>query len=212
MNKTKIEYVDYTINPIKGLCRNNCWYCYAKRMYLRFNWNTDIRLNTYEFSNLPKKPSKIFVGSMHDIFGDWIPYHWIIEIVECCLKFPQHIFLFLTKNPERYREFEFPQNCWLGTTIESSKQLKRIFDLAEAIGGRNKTFISIEPLLDNLQDLNGCMPVSSLDWIIVGGLTPKSVHKDEWVEEIIKVARIVNIPIFLKGNLKYKEVIQEYPK
>lgn len=68
MNKTKIEWCDFTINPIKGICKNDCWYCYAKKMYKRFGWDTHIRQDYLVFSNMPKKPSRIFVGSTHDLF------------------------------------------------------------------------------------------------------------------------------------------------
>ena len=46
MNKTKIEWCDYTLNPVKGLCPVGCSYCYARRLYRRFGWNPKIRLDT----------------------------------------------------------------------------------------------------------------------------------------------------------------------
>ena len=51
-----------------------------------------------------------------------------------------------------------------------------------------------------------------MDWVIVGGLTPKPIHKKEWVDDIIKEARRQKIPIFLKDNLHYPKVIKEFPK
>ena len=52
INKTKIEWCDYTINPIKGICKNNCWYCYAIRMYKRFGWNPKIRFKEDELKKI----------------------------------------------------------------------------------------------------------------------------------------------------------------
>ena len=47
MNKTKIEWTDYTINPVKGLCPMACSYCYARAMYKRFRWNPEIRYDDW---------------------------------------------------------------------------------------------------------------------------------------------------------------------
>ena len=217
MNKTKIEWCDYTINPIKGLCRNDCWYCYAKRMYKRFKWDEHIRPDFSVFDLNLKKPSRIFVGSTHDIFGDWIPYHWIQEIINHIKReWNKHTFIFLTKNPKRYAEFLFPDNCWLGTSIESDDKMGRLYDLWKSAKTRNIIFASFEPLLSDLASLDlkeYYEMFTMLDWIIIGGLTPEPVHKEEWVNRIIHESCTDNdIPIFLKDNLKYPEKIQEFPE
>lgn len=203
MNKTKIEWCDYTVNPIKGPCKNDCWYCYAKKMYKRFKWKTWISFHPEVFNEIGKikKPSKIFVGSMHDIFGGWINYGCIQRILEGIENYKKHTFIFLTKNPNRYSEFVFPKNCLLGATVTEKKDEWRIDAMRHTKG-----FISVEPLLEDVSDLN----FKGIDWIIIGGLTPKPVHKKEWVTEIIKQARQLNIPVFLKNNLKYKPEIKEY--
>jgi len=208
MNKTKIEWCDYTINPIKGLCRNDCWYCYAKRMYKRFKWDKHIRLDLSVFDLTLKNPSRIFVGSTHDIFGDWIPYHWIQEIINIIkIEWSAHTFIFLTKYPKRYVEFLFPNNCWLGTSktgIENNQShLWGLFS-----GMNNIKFISYEPLLGEPDILPSYL--SRPNWIIVGGLTPKPMHKNWWVEQLIDENK--NIPIFLKDNLKWGEQIQQFPE
>jgi protein gp37 len=213
MNKTKIEYVDFTINPIKGLCKNNCWYCYAKKMYKRFKWDEKIKFDPLAFLHIPKNPSRIFVGSMHDIFGKWIPHYWIQGILDVVKNYEEHTFIFLTKNPSRYKEFVFPQNCWLGTSVENNKNMGRLYDLYLANDGRNKTFVSYEPLLSKMEDIEYYAPeITRLDWVIIGGLTPKPVHKYEWVMDIVNDCRLCKIPIFLKDNLKYPAVIKEWPE
>jgi len=210
MNRTKIEWCDYTINPIKGLCKNDCWYCYAIRMYKRFGWNPEIRWDSDIFYDLEKikKPSKIFVGSTHEIFGDWIPKKWVNEILFHIYALPSyHTFIFLTKFPQRYQDFIFPKNCWLGTTI-TGKEKNQSHIHGSFSGMDNIKFISYEPLLSEPEPITKYL---SLDWIIIGGLTPKPVHKKEWVQNIINQAMELNIPIFLKDNLKWKEKIQEFP-
>ena len=69
MNKTKIEWCDYTVNPVKGYCPVGCPYCYARAMYDRFGWDKTIRQDTNEYLRVLnlKKPSRIFVGSTIDL-------------------------------------------------------------------------------------------------------------------------------------------------
>ena len=209
MNKTKIEWCDYTINPIKGLCRNDCWYCYAKRMYKRFKWDEHIELDPKVFNDVVKlkEPSRIFVGSTHDIFGDWIPHHWICEIIDTCNQYPKHTFIFLTKFPKRYVEFIFNNNCWLGTSITGIENNQS--HLWGSFSGMNNIkFISYEPLLGEPDILASYL--SRPSWIIVGGLTPKPMHKNWWVEQLMNEFK--NTPIFLKDNLKWHKKIQEFPE
>jgi protein gp37 len=213
MNKTKIEYANYTVNPITGTCLQGCPYCYANRMRHRFNWATEIRcdLDAYhrgiDIAKL-KKSSRIFVGSMHDIFGNWISDNWIKAIIIYCQYYPQHTFLFLTKNPKRYAEFKFPDNCWLGVTMTGIEK-DQPFLWGSISGMDNIKFISYEPLLG----MPGFIPyyLTKPDWIIVGGLTPKPIHEIEWVKKILSQAKMRDIPVFLKDNLKYPEIIKEYP-
>ena len=72
MQKSKIEWCDYTINPVKGLCPVGCSYCYARRMYKRFGWNPEIRYDdmVWQTGGYMPKGSKIFIGSTIDLFHD----------------------------------------------------------------------------------------------------------------------------------------------
>jgi len=195
MNKTKIEWCDFTINPIKGLCEYACPYCYARRMYKRFKWNPEVRLDLKCFQDLQKvkEISSVFVCSTHDIMGEWIPDEWIKEIIEYC-NFFTHTFFFLTKNPERYVSFEWPKSCKLGATVTREKDLWRI-DTMRNIGG----FISIEPLLEDVSSLS----FEKIQWIIIGGLTPKPIHKKEWIDKILQYADCLKVPVFIKDNAYY---------
>ena len=80
------------------------------------------RLNDYT----AKKGRNIFVCSMADLFGEWVPYRWIAEVMEACEAGPQHNYMFLTKNPARYIELAYtlfgtimPRkgNFWYGSTV-----------------------------------------------------------------------------------------------
>ncbi len=208
MNKTKIEWCDYTINPIKGLCQMGCSYCYARRMYKRFKWNKEIRYIPEELNKIKniKEPSRIFLCSTHDLFGNWIPDKWIFDIITKCQNYPQHTFLLLTKNAKRYADWTFRKNFWLGQTITNNNS--QIFLPRE----RGITYISFEPLLDSCDK----QYIGFNEWIIIGAMTgqgsEKFAPKKEWVENIIEQARRFKISIFLKNNLKWKEKIQEFPK
>lgn len=209
MKNTKIDWCDYTINPIKGMCLNDCWYCYAKKMYRRFNWDKHIRLDMSVFNDIQKlkEPSKIFVGSMHDIFGDWVRNDWIYDILLKVKQYPQHTFIFLTKFPRGMVGWKFPNNCWLGITI-TGEEFNQSHIHGSFSGMDNIKFISFEPLLAEPELITKYL---SLDWIIIGGLTPQPVHKKEWVQSLIQQAREKQIPIFLKDNLNWHEKIQEFP-
>ena len=164
MNRSKIEWCDYTWNPVTG-CLHNCSYCYAKRIATRFAGGKAFP-NGFEPTcwlskriNEPMhviKPSKIFVCSMGDLFGDWpwkVPWNgryvlgtgvikMVLKVAEKC---PQHTFIFLTKNPRGMQGFEFPGNCWCGVSVEDKSKLYRVDELLE-VNAKVK-FVSLEPLL-----------------------------------------------------------------
>lgn len=207
MQKTKITWenpqerwkLDFTLNPIIG-CKKSCSYCYAKKISDRFkmipNWNEpqffDNRLQ--ELHKL-KNPSTIFIGSMSDVFGEWVPKEWIDKILYTISELPQHRFMFLTKNPQRYHKFYFPINCWLGATIESNKQLDRLgWMLSPELP--NNTFLSIEPLLGDFHNVD----LSGIDLVIAGGMTGAGAikPKKEWVKSIHH------------HNIFYKDSVKKY--
>ena len=156
-----------------------------------------------------KKPSTIFVGSMSDIFGEWIETEWIEQILEVVKKCTQHKFLFLTKNPIRYKYFQSNmgayENCWFGYTQTSgySEQFLEIYDVFDV----NHYYISAEPLLGNV------LLLGNESWIIIGALNKNGkpcVTKKEWVLSLLKQADSFKIPVFIKDSLY--ELYPELPK
>ena len=162
-----------------------------------------------------QKGKRIFVSSMGDLFGKWVPDEWIEEVLKIVHESPQHTFQFLTKNPVRYLDFYFPDNCWLGTTIEGDKAgnvFKRYWGLRPKKD--NIQYISFEPLL-GMEDIEVMLSSAGwLDWAIVGAETGPGASKPnkEWVESIIKHCRYSDIPIFLKDNLDWPDKIHEFPE
>ena len=150
MNKTKIDWATMSWNPVTG-CRHGCPYCYARRTATRFNAGLEdptplacglhvlpekIKATPYPYGFEPtlhryrlgqpqntKEPQTVFVCSMADLFGRWVPTSWIVEVLDACRKAPQHRYLFLTKNPARYLELDHlallphESNFWYGSTV-----------------------------------------------------------------------------------------------
>ena len=209
-----IGWTDKTVNPIKGMCKGGCWYCWTKPLYKRKFLQPELSLNLDVFFKLPKSPKKIFLCSTHDLFGDWIPSWWRTAIFERIEANPQHTFQILTKFPQNI-DRPMPDNVWLGTTVTNQAELSRIthIELIEA----KRRFVSFEPLLGYINWEGFRLEFSSLDWIIVGQLTghgKKYEPKKYWINQIKFYARYYGIPLFMKNNLKEifgEPLIQEFP-
>lgn len=148
-----------------------------------------------------KKPRNIFVCSMADLFGDWVPDEWIREVFEACDKAPQHRYLFLTKNPGRYNQVldEYtPQNMWFGWSQEGPMGGKTVFSSHHSVN----TFVSIEPLHHPFKEFY----IRGIDWAIVGAETGKRkgkiIPEKKWVDDIAAACREAGVPIFMKESLR----------
>lgn len=214
MNRTSIEWVrnldgsrGFTWNPSTGCLGPNgkpCDYCYARRIARRFGKTKAERAFRPQFHPdrlgepaRRKKPSTIFVGSMTDLFGEWVPRKQILEVLLVAHENPQHRFLFLTKNPARYREFEFLQNSWLGfTAVDQDAYDAGSIHMARKL---NTTFCSVEPMLCPVR-LTGFAP----DWVIVGAQTGPGARQPHWmwVTDLISDASLVGAPVFVKDNVE----------
>lgn len=170
------------------------------------------RLNDYA----TKRGRNIFVCSMADLFGDWVPDSWIREVFEACWNAPQHNYLFLTKNPERYAESGVPgdKNFWFGTSVCHKKDVEKCKYLPL---GANK-FISIEPILEDLEIIDS-PAINYVDWFIIGAETgrrkDKVIPDRKWIEDIVNECRKNGKPVFMKSSLAPiwgEPLIQEFPK
>lgn len=161
-----------------------------------------------------KRGRNIFVGSMADVFGDWVPLEWIADVMDACKAGPHHNYLFLTKNPARYIALDYlallprERNFWYGSTITGPNQDFFYSD-------KHKTFLSIEPLQSRLGTV---AELAGIDWVIIGAQTGPGAEKHApakgWVEEIVEQCRAAGIPVFMKGNLADvwgMPLIQEFP-
>ena len=187
-----------------------------------------------------KKPRNIFVCSMADLFGEWVPDEWIAEVFRACEAAPQHRYLFLTKNParlckmasaykirrwnEKHEGKPHPQteeyaqtlslpshdNWWFGSTLDSKN--------ARRFQGDNhfNTFTSIEPLREFMGV--GLGSFGTDEWVIIGAETGnrkgRIAPKREWVENIVEAAQITGRKVFMKESLRGlmgEDFRQEFP-
>lgn len=213
-----IGWCDFTWNPVKGKCPVACPYCYARRIYDRFGYDSTIRLDEKELM-APyklKKHAKIFVGSMMELFCDDVAGEWRYKILDVVKDNPQHTFQFLTKMPKRMH-YIFPDNCWCGVTVEGENAIGRLMLLRDVKA--DIKFASFEPLHSGLSRCLYDETIGKLDWIIIGAETGnrkgKIKPKKEWIEQIITQADYLGIPVFMKDNLKpywHGELRQEFPE
>jgi protein gp37 len=205
-----IEWTEATWNPVTGCTKisSGCKNCYAERMARRLqamgqlNYTAGFNVKTHKkVLALPlrwKKSRRVFVNSMSDLFHEEVPVNFILDVFRIMRITPQHTFQILTKRSENLRKLDqiisWPDNVWMGVTVESVDYLFRIEDLRNTAA--KVKFISFEPLLGRISkvDLRG------IDWAIVGGESgPKARPMSPcWVEEIRDLCLKFEIPFFFK--------------
>lgn len=198
--KNSIGWADYTWNPVTG-CKRGCSYCYARRIYERFN-KTPFSDVVFHPARLlepakTKKPSTVFVGSMSDI-EYWNPL-WLLKTLIICAQNPQHTFMFLSKNPKSYNGFFWPANSMQGLTLTCEQDIKNLVKLTFSMSRQPRAFLSIEPILGTLKGKN---VLHIFEKVIVGAMTGPgaTIPKPEWIQSVID-----NVPkekIFWKNNIR----------
>lgn len=220
MQKTKIDWADQVWNPLTG-CLKGCIYCYAKKMAKRLKgrygypadgpFRPTWHLNRLQEPYRLKKPQKIFVCSMGDLFAPGVEARGIEEIIHIASDLKQHTFIFLTKNPERYNEFKFPLNAWLGYSTVS--ELWYAWDDRQK---NNIKFVSLEPMKTPLYiTRDKYEEKTNFDWLIVGAETGNRKDKytilPEWIDDCIEYCKIKNIKLWIKKSAGGFSDLQEFP-
>lgn len=220
---SSIEWTDATWNPVTGCTKISpgCKNCYALRMAKRlYAMRQERYLNGFKTTlhdDLVDAPLRwrqskmIFVNSMSDLFHDDVPLEFIQRVFATMKKADWHVFQVLTKRSERLLELskhlEWPENVWMGVSVENQKYTYRIKDLAKTKA--KVKFLSVEPLLGPIPRL----PLSGIDWVIVGGESgPKAREmKPEWVEQIRDRCVERDVPFFFKqwGGVRKKKTGRE---
>jgi protein gp37 len=235
MAETSIEWTDATWNPVAGctVLSPGCTNCYAMRMAARLDamsmpkyrgltrksgrrsvWTGKVRLDrkSLDVPRAWRKPRKIFVNSMSDLFHEAVPREFVAEVWSVMEATPRHIYQILTKRPERMvevtRSLPTLKNVWLGASVENSDFLGRIDALRKVSAAIR--FVSFEPLLGSVAkaDLRG------IQWAIVGGESgPRSrPMQKQWVDEIEAMCRELDVAFFFKqwGGVRKKAAGRRY--
>ncbi len=214
MNKTGIEWCDYTWSPVTG-CTRGCPYCYARRMAQRLRGRAgypqdDPFRPTMHWDRLfePEErlqPARIFVCSMGELFSPDVPDNWVEDVRHQCLHAPQHTFIFLTKNPHLLAKWNpWPDNAWVGVSAVADGDMTLALTNLAAVDAPVR-FVSCEPLLGAITMRSHPME-GRCDWLIIGaqsgpGARQHWPHRD-WVDELVEAADRAGVPVFLKDNLR----------
>jgi protein gp37 len=216
----QIDWAKWSWNPVTG-CLHNCVYCYARDIAIRYypekfepTFRPD-RLKAPQYTFVPAEADEqigfrnVFVCSMADLFGKWVPQEWIDAILDEVRAAPQWNFLFLTKFPQRLAEIRWPENAWVGTTVDEQYRV----DIAEKAFRKVEApvkWLSCEPLRERLTFSS----LDMFDWVVVGGQSkstqaPAFQPPWEWVEHLWQQARAAACLMYWKPNLHVRP--QEYP-
>jgi len=207
---SSIEWTEATWNPVTGCTKVSagCKNCYAERMAKRLQaMGVSQYANGFDLTLQPgalalptrwKRPRRIFVNSMSDLFHRDVPLNFIKEVFSVMRNCPQHTFQILTKRPEiaaaYATELPWPDNVWLGASVENMLVAHRIDDLREVPAAVR--FLSLEPLLGPLPRLT----LGGISWVIVGGESGPAARPMEpkWVEQIRDRCVAARVPFFFK--------------
>ena len=210
MSRSTIEWTNATWNPVTGCTKTSpgCKHCYAERMAKRLqamgqaNYAKGFQLTLQDrMLDIPlrwRKPRLVFVNSMSDLFHKDVPTSFIQRVFQTMEQTPQHTFQVLTKRADRLREvapqLPWPENVWMGVSVENVDYLARIDDLRTVPA--NIRFLSLEPLLGPLTEID----LTGIGWAIVGGESgPGARAMDpEWVRNLRDACAVAGVPFFFK--------------
>jgi protein gp37 len=212
---SSIEWTDATWNPIRGCTKISpgCAHCYAETFSERFRGVKGHPFEQgFDLRTIPdkleaplgwKKPKRIFVNSMSDLFHEGITESYIESVARVMVQANWHTYQVLTKRSERMRDLlnsrlrfaaEQP-HIWWGVSVENKADgVPRISHLRAAAACIR--FLSIEPLLEDLGEFD----LSGIHWVIVGGESGHGARpmKREWVVSIRDQCHRAGIPFFFK--------------
>jgi len=242
-----ISWAAWSWNPVTG-CLHGCEYCYARAIAtderykaaypagftplfhperLEAPANTVIpaayRDDTHHGCDkgdcLICAYRRVFVCSMADLYGRWVPDEWIQQVHAAMCANPQWQYITLTKFPTRYIGLQMPPGAWVGTTVDEQKRVRIAENAFRQIDGVAVKWLSLEPLREPLEFTD----LSMFDWVVIGaqtetrqpdGVVPAFAPPFEWVARIVAQAKEAGCKVHLKPNLRSNpgmRWLDEYP-
>ena len=238
-----ISWAAWSWNPVTG-CLHGCDYCYARAITARFPASYPAgftplfhseRLDAPVNTKIPAQYAdndhqscgrgdckvcayrRVFVCSMADLYGRWVPDEWIAAVHESMLASPQWEYLLLTKFPGRYPGLTLPPASWVGTSVDEQKRVRIAEDAFRQISGVKVKWLSLEPLREPLEFTD----LSMFDWVVIGAQTPTDqpdghvagyMPQKEWVLRITAQAKEAGCRVHWKPNLGQSIWYDEYPQ
>jgi protein gp37 len=240
-----IEWTDYTWNPVAG-CKHACRWtmpdgttaiCYAEAVaegVAQAAYKHGFAHHYYHPGKL-KEPgrvkvgSRIFMDSMSDLMGHWVPLEEIHAVLNVCEDNPHHSFQLLTKAAPRLLSVNLPKNVWAGVSAPPSEFMGKPLSQAQQERMLHRTltvldtlreeqdipvrWISFEPLSWDVSSIVSEFP-SALSWAVIGAASNGKATfqpQKEWVENLLAVLDKQGVPVFFKGNLEWNPWREAFP-
>lgn len=215
-----VDWARWTWNPVTG-CEHGCRFCYAReiansdRMADYYpnkfeptfhEYRLEAPRNTKRPESKDERDGRVFVCSMADLFGKWVPDEWIRKVFDACLDAKDWQYMFLTKWPARYSKMPLIPRAWYGASIIQQADVSRVTSAMRRIEGEVTRWVSLEPML-------GPIEFDGLEWcdlVVIGsqtstnqpdGFVPAFSPKFEWVADVVRQCRAEHVPVYLKANL-----------
>lgn len=238
-----IEWCDITNNPIGG-CKHACRWtmpdgneaiCYAEDIaengFARSAYKEGFDHHYWRPHMLKKlknldTPHLVFINSMSDLFGHWVPEEHVQLVLDTMRECPQHTFQALTKNAPGILKWvdQLPQNLWVGVSSppdsmwgrplsrsQQSRMLARQLDVFDQLPENTVRWMSIEPLSWDIHEL---LVGKRLDWAVIGAATDgkKKFQPDpNHVQSLLDLFDVQGTPVFFKGNLDWPYRLEDFP-